>query len=549
MFVSLGQGGNQLAACLWQRATAGEMQDATETTTSGRNRSSVRRPEGAASASAAAHAAAASASSALPAPSSSSASGGLGLPLGLSVPRSPWFALDGFARAVCIDAEPKVVQQMQRMGSALAMAAAGAGDTAAAPPKAKGAAASPPARNLFRPSNLRVEQHGRGNNWAMGYYGRLALEGAAGSLLSDSLECIRRESERLDVFDSLVLLHSLAGGTGSGLGSRLAEEVRAAFPKVFLLSVSIAPFGVGDTPLQHYNQLLALAHLYPTVDGLLLASNADVARAMQSATAARSGALGGTVASAAAPEMAFDGLNTYLAAALADVLAPTRLVPSASSAAFASPLQATAPLYELLSHVAPLPAFKLLEIWSSAGLGSSVGAAAHMSDPRAPPLPSWKACADVLARFVPEGGVGRALAYTCFARGDSTAEPLLSSRAEFELVTARMAKMFPPVSWNPHVLDLVPTQLPRLVQRAPARRNGLSAARAGGGPVEAARSLSVCVNRSRTALSLRPSLRRARVLLSQRAYTHWYTRYGVELDEIAQALDDVDSVVQDYASA
>jgi hypothetical protein len=273
--------------------------------------------------------------------------------------------------------------------------------------------------------------------------------------------------------------------------------------------------------------------------------------------------------------MAFDGINTYLSAALADVLAPTRTVPAlgqpravggggggvsvASPASSSSSLLATPSLYELLSHVAPLPSFKLLEIWSSAGLGSASAGAAAYSDPRAPPVPSWKSCLDTLARFVPrsdgtgsdEAGIsngrfgsaigdGRALAYTCYARGDapSSSDAILS---HFDTVTARMAKLFPPVSWNPHPLDLVTTPLPRLAWRAPAAMASMAG--------ESNRSLSVCVNHARTALSLAPSIRRARLLLHQRAYVHWYTRYGVELDEMHEAVDAIETVMKDYANA
>lgn len=145
-------------------------------------------------------------------------------------------------------------------------------------------------------------------------------------------------------------------------------------------------------------------------------------------------------------------------------------------------------------------------------------------------------------------GDGRTLAYTCYARGDapsssssSSADPLMF---HFDALTSRLSKLFPPVSWNPHPLDLVTTPLPRMAWRAPGQQSGVSAA---GG--EASRSLSVCVNRARTALSLAPAVRRARLLLHQRAYVHWYTRYGIEIDEMHDAVDSIESIMQDYASA
>lgn len=405
----------------------------------------------------------------------------------------------------------------------------------------------------------------------MGYFGRQGDEGSSGSLLSSTLECVRHEAERMDSCSSLVLLHSLAGGTGSGLGSRVAEEVRDAFPKHFLISVSIAPFGTGDTPLQHYNTLLSLAHLYPAVDGLVLASNADISRALSSLSVHRgAGASIATLGSAgnsgggAAPLMSFAGINTYLSACVADLLAPTRTVPSlrqmemeerrrtnaisdpesASAPApvtveTASSLLATPSLYELVSHVAPLPAYKLLELWSSAGLGAS-SSAAHV-DPRAGWQPSWKGCLESLHRFVPRDneelapglyaldahaaalpGAGRSIAYAVHARGDSAADPV---DACYESVAARMQRLFPAAPWQPHPLDLVTTTLPRLTWR-PEERTGGHAPHC-----ESTRSLSVCVNRSRTSLTLAPSVRKARLLLQHKAYVHWVSDSGSALHQ------------------
>ena len=40
----------------------------------------------------------------------------------------------------------------------------------------------------------------------------------SGEFLSTGLDCIRRELERSDDVPSLLFLHSVGGGTGSGLG-------------------------------------------------------------------------------------------------------------------------------------------------------------------------------------------------------------------------------------------------------------------------------------------------------------------------------------------
>jgi len=75
------------------------------------------------------------------------------------------------------------------------------------------------------------------------------------------IEQLRKEVEKADFFLGTVLFHSLAGGTGSGLGSRLLEAYRDAFDKSYLVTASIWPNTSGETPLQHYNTVFSLSHL------------------------------------------------------------------------------------------------------------------------------------------------------------------------------------------------------------------------------------------------------------------------------------------------
>ena len=58
-----------------------------------------------------------------------------------------------------------------------------------------------------------------------------------------------------------IIAHSLIGGTGGGFGSQIVESCREEFPEDPILSVSVAPFVSGESPLQHYNSLLTLAWL------------------------------------------------------------------------------------------------------------------------------------------------------------------------------------------------------------------------------------------------------------------------------------------------
>lgn len=55
---------------------------------------------------------------------------------------------------------------------------------------------------------------------------------------------------------------SLAGGTGSGLGTHVTEMLRDLYSKAFIVNQVVAPYPSGEVIVQNYNSLLTLAHLY-----------------------------------------------------------------------------------------------------------------------------------------------------------------------------------------------------------------------------------------------------------------------------------------------
>lgn len=61
--------------------------------------------------------------------------------------------------------------------------------------------------------NRLSHKKGYGSNWALGY----SMQKGEESLMHHTLECVRKEVERLDMFSGTVVFHSLAGGTGSGI--------------------------------------------------------------------------------------------------------------------------------------------------------------------------------------------------------------------------------------------------------------------------------------------------------------------------------------------
>ena len=103
---------------------------------------------------------------------------------------------------------------------------------------------------------------GAGNNWASGFaQGEQACE--------DLLEMVDRELGACDSLEGFSLAHSVAGGTGSGLGSFLLEAVADRYPKALLTTFSVFPNSheASDVVVQPYNSVLALKRLALCADG------------------------------------------------------------------------------------------------------------------------------------------------------------------------------------------------------------------------------------------------------------------------------------------
>lgn len=148
-----------------------------------------------------------------------------------------------YARAVCLDTEPKVIDHCLERSQ------------------------SPRSLWHYDPRSILYRHGGAGNNWALGY------SMASGEFLEKSLECIRRELEHCDTESGLVFLHSLAGGTGSGLGTHITEACEDEFPSSCRANIVIAPHHFGEVVVQHYNALLCLSKIHQSSHGIIMFEN------------------------------------------------------------------------------------------------------------------------------------------------------------------------------------------------------------------------------------------------------------------------------------
>jgi len=114
---------------------------------------------------------------------------------------------------------------------------------------------------LFKPDNYVFGQTGAGNNFAKGYY----TEGA--ELVDQTLDILRKESENCSCVQGFQFVHSLGGGTGSGMGSLLISKVREMYPGKMVKTYSIVPSPkVSDTVVEPYNATLSINELIDNSD-------------------------------------------------------------------------------------------------------------------------------------------------------------------------------------------------------------------------------------------------------------------------------------------
>merc|ERR1712164_119560 len=125
-----------------------------------------------------------------------------------------------------------------------------------------------PFGQLFRPDNFVFGQTGAGNNWAKGHY----TEGA--ELIDSVLDVVRKEAEGCDCLQGFQLVHSLGGGTGSGMGTLLISKVREEYPDRIMCTFSVIPSPkVSDTVVEPYNAVLSFHQLVEHADNCFMFDN------------------------------------------------------------------------------------------------------------------------------------------------------------------------------------------------------------------------------------------------------------------------------------
>jgi len=154
-----------------------------------------------------------------------------------------------------------------------------------------------------------VAKHGggAGNNWGKGY--------EEGERCQDEiLDMIDREADGSDSLEGFVMTHSIAGGTGSGLGSFLLEAVNDRYPKKLIQTYSVSP-NDNDVVIQPYNCVLTLKRLTLNADAVVVIDNCALTRMvtdrlkLKDPTVAQMNSIVSTIMSASTTTLRYPGYN------------------------------------------------------------------------------------------------------------------------------------------------------------------------------------------------------------------------------------------------
>ena len=399
----------------------------------------------------------------------------------------------------------------------------------------------------LRAENLINTKCGRGSNWASGYSG-LKKDGAL-KIIEQSMEAIRREAERCDILLNFNVMHSLSGGTGSGCGSRLIENLREEYGyKKYIFTQSVAPFKDGELPLQHYNNLLCMSHLHEFVDGICLFQNDDLMNLVEKISSDSSSLTSSAITTKnqllpfnhsklktntekAPNSVSLNEMNSYIVKCLLGLILPVDNV-SLRSQSFGLEL------YEIQRFLCSNPNLKIIETYNVNSLSVSSSSSSNYGNSTIKSNPLLKKLFSTVPKYKSNTSEHfTSLNSLIIARGtqDLTEYSNKAVVAQIWQDFDFIKKNLQPVKWNPYTIDLWSSKSSISEPNAPQTNQKLKS-----------NSLTLAVNRNKCVDYLKEIVLKSKEKYAVGAYLHWYEKFNINKDHFQNAFENVNTIIDSY---
>lgn len=340
------------------------------------------------------------------------------------------------------------------------------------------------AGNMFLPESL-VAGHGScGNVWAKGNY-------TDGCEVGDvAWEQMRKQVEKCDRLVGFQLTHSLGGGAGSGLGSRMLQRLREEHCCRIVQTVAVFPQpDFSDSILEAYNAVLSFTELTQHADQVVVLDNK---------------ALGRLCNRYLQMEPRFPHMNALIAYALSSVTATHR---------FSS--QPGCSFRKLQVHLSPFfqQHFHFITC-APVGIAEAPSTAFQLAEQVLDPL-------NVMCSLDPRAGYYQGA--LCLTRG---ALPPQDMDAEMRMRQDR---------WSPYFLPSLQERIHIASCKVPAPKFSLSGCMLG--------------NSSAITQVLKPLQEKFGRMFKRRAYLQYYEACGMDQMEFVEGISTLEDLIALYASS
>ena len=402
------------------------------------------------------------------------------------------------ARAVLVDMEPKVVQQ------SLAEAAR--------------------SKNwCYNGNSVYYQNRGSGNNWANGYlnYGPQASEKVS--------ELVQKQLECCDHVGGILTMMSVAGGTGSGVGTRVTEQLHDMNPRTTLVNQIVWPYSSGEVIVQGYNTLLTLSHLYKTSDAIIVLYNDQLHKTCSHLLKLK--------------HISFSDMNNVASHGLASILQPAVPMDCYSNPQFSKGigepyLYSMCSLSEVVASLCPHPQYKLITLKSIPQMPENyhaytnyrwAGLLKHLrqmllTDAAITEGMDWTVSTNQLSRqrYIPNldvtlDGFNRSLANLLILRGNELHTADVASFQDTKIYTTSAPSKFCLNTWvHWHHFN------------------------------KYEKSASLLTNSQGVITPLNSLCQQTWEMFTSRAYLHQYARYGITEEDILNSFVSTEQVIKNY---